>query len=258
MLKVEDVSISFGGLQAVAHVDMDVAPGEIAGLIGPNGAGKTSLFNIITGLYRADSGTVTMHGVPIHRLPPHRIARHGIARTFQNIRLFGEVSALENVMIGHHLQTKSGALAAVFRPPGQRTEDARAVARAMELLEFVGLTDAADVRADQLPYGRQRTLEIARALATEPRLLLLDEPAAGMNETESEELMALIRSVRDELHISVLLIEHDMQVVMNVCDRITVLNFGRRIAHGSPQAVRNDPAVIEAYLGADAAERGGP
>ena len=249
MLELRGVSIFFGGLKAVDRVDLDVAQGEIAGLIGPNGAGKTTVFNLITGLYAPDEGTITFRGRAIHGQPPHRITELGIARTFQNIRLFGTASALENVKMARHCRTRTGSLAAIFRTRAFREEEAATEARAWELLEFVGLAEARDVRASDLPYGLQRRLEIARALATEPELLLLDEPAAGMNETESESLMRLIRRIRDELGKTVLLIEHDMRVVMGLCDRITVLNFGRRLAHGRPDEVRSNPDVIEAYLG---------
>ncbi len=249
MLELRGVSISFGGVQAVDHVNMDVADGEIAGLIGPNGAGKTTVFNLITGIYAPDSGTIKFRGKAIQGLPPHRITELGVARTFQNIRLFGTASVLENVMMARHCRTRSGSLAAIFQTPGHRREEEETRRRALELLEFVDLADARDVRAADLPYGRQRRLEIARALATEPQLLLLDEPAAGMNETESESVMGLIRRIRDELRKTVLLIDHDMNVVMGLCDRITVLNFGRLLAHGRPEEVRTNPDVIEAYLG---------
>ena len=249
MLEVRGVSISFGGLKAVDRVDMDVAEGEIAGLIGPNGAGKTTVFNLITGLYAPDEGSIVFRGQAIHGQPPHRITELGVARTFQNIRLFGTASALENAMMARHCRTRSGSLAAIFFTRAFRQEEAKTRVRALELLEFVGLADVRDVRAADLPYGLQRRLEIARALATEPQLLLLDEPAAGMNETESESLMQLIRRIRDELGTTVLLIDHDMRVVMGLCDTITVLNFGRRLAHGRPDEVRSNPDVIEAYLG---------
>jgi len=249
VLELRGVSIFFGGLKAVDRVDLDVAQGEIAGLIGPNGAGKTTVFNLITGLYAPDEGSIVFRGQAIHGQPPHRITELGVARTFQNIRLFGTASALENVMMARHCRTRSGSLAAIFFTRAFRQEEAKTRVRALELLEFVGLADVRDVRAADLPYGLQRRLEIARALATEPQLLLLDEPAAGMNETESESLMQLIRRIRDELGTTVLLIDHDMRVVMGLCDTITVLNFGRRLAHGRPDEVRSNPDVIEAYLG---------
>src|SRR5690606_32109413 len=251
MLQLRGVTHSFEGLKAVDGVDMDVAEGEIAGLIGPNGAGKTTIFNIITGVYAPDEGIVTFRDRQIQREPPHRITELGIARTFQNIRLFGNASALENVMMARHCRTRTGSLAAIFHTRAYREEEEETRERAMALLEFMELDDVWDVRAADLPYGRQRRLEIARALATEPHLLLLDEPAAGMNETESDSLRQLIRRIRDELNKTVLLIEHDMRLVMTLCDRLTVLNFGRRLAYGRPEEVRSNPDVIEAYLGRD-------
>lgn len=249
MLEVKGVSRSFGGLQAVDDVNLSVARGEIAGLIGPNGAGKTTLFNLITGLTSVDSGTIMFQGTAIEKLPAHRITALGIARTFQNIRLFTDSSALENVMTARHCRTRTGSLAALFNTRAFRDEEKETRRIALELLDFIGLAHVAFVPAGDLPYGQQRRLEIARALAADPQLLLLDEPAAGMNETESQELMELIQRIRDELGKTVLLIEHDMNVVMNLCHRITVINFGRNLAFGRPDEVRNDPAVIEAYLG---------
>lgn len=249
MLELKGVSRSFDGLKAVDNVSLSVAEGEIAGLIGPNGAGKTTLFNLITGLTSADSGTILFQGTAIERLPAHRITALGIARTFQNIRLFKDSTALENVMTARHCRTRTGSLAALFRTRTFRAEEEETRRIAFELLDFIGLSDVAFVPAGDLPYGQQRRLEIARALATNPRLVLLDEPAAGMNETESQQLMELIRRIRDELGKTVLLIEHDMNVVMNLCDRITVINFGRNLAYGRPEEVRSNPAVIEAYLG---------
>lgn len=252
MLEVENVEKRFGGVTAVDQVTFRIEPSEIAGLIGPNGAGKTTLFNLITGLYRIDEGAIHFKEQPIHRLAPHKIAELGVSRTFQNIRLFDRISALENVMVARHARTRSSSLAAVLNTRAFRAEEQITRDKSMEFLSFVGLDQFADVPAGDLPYGEQRRLEIARALAAEPQLLLLDEPAAGMNETESAALVRLIRRIRDELGVTVLLIEHDMQVVMNICDRINVLNFGQLLATGTPEEIRNDPAVIEAYLGSDA------
>lgn len=251
MLTVHKATKSFGGIKAVDQVDLDIQPGEIAGLIGPNGAGKTTLFNLITGLYRLDEGTITWQDRPIHHLPSHKIAEAGIARTFQNLRLFGDLTVLQNVMIAQHCRTSAGLLAAVFKLRSYRKEELAIKQTAMELLHMVGLSDVADIPARDLSYGNQRRLEVARALALKPSLLLLDEPAAGMNETESKSLMNLVRQIQAQLGITVLLIEHDMRFVMGLCDRITVLNFGRRLAHGTPKEIQENPEVIAAYLGTD-------
>ena len=249
ILEVDRVTKRFGGLVALSEVSFSIARGEIYGLIGPNGAGKTTLFNVLTGIYRQDQGAIRFEGAPLADPTPDRIAKLGIARTFQNIRLFANLSALENVMIGRHVRTKAGVVGAVLRDARTRSEEAAIERRAHELLGFVGIAQRGNELARHLSYGDQRRLEIARALATDPRLLALDEPAAGMNASETSELMELISWVRDHFHITVLLIEHDMRFVMGVCRSITVLDQGRVIASGSPDAVRRDPAVIEAYLG---------
>jgi branched-chain amino acid transport system ATP-binding protein len=239
----------FGGLLAVNDVSFSVRQGEIFGLIGPNGAGKTTLFNLMTGLSTPSGGSLIYQDRDITRLRPHRIAALGIARTFQNIRLFGQLSALQNVMIAQHIHTRSGVLAGVFGLPPAPAEERQARQRALELLDLVGLAGRADVEARNIAYGDQRRLEIARALALRPKVLLLDEPAAGMNANEKQELIGFIRQIRERFSLTVLLIEHHVPLVMGLCDRIAVLHFGQLIALGEPAVVRNDPAVIEAYLG---------
>jgi branched-chain amino acid transport system ATP-binding protein len=250
LLSADAISKRFGGLAAVDRISLTVKPGEIFGLIGPNGAGKTTLFNILTGLYRPDSGEFAFGGTRLTGMKPHRIVACGIARTFQNIRLFANMSALENVMVGRHLRTRSGVLGAVLRDRATRAEEAAIAAKAGTLLDYVGIAGRGAEPAYCLSYGDQRRLEIARALATEPRLLALDEPAAGMNPTEREELKRLLGKIRRD-GTTLLLIEHDVNLVMGLCDRVAVLDYGKKIAEGAPAAVRRDPAVIAAYLGGD-------
>jgi branched-chain amino acid transport system ATP-binding protein len=247
-LEIEQLSKSFGGLQALDRVSFDVQLGAIQALIGPNGAGKTTCFNLISGILPPSSGSIRLMGQEISGLPPHQIARLGLARTFQNIQLFTGMTVLDNVLVGQHIHLRGGLLATLLNLPGIRRQERRSVDLVMELLDFVGLADKAHWQADNLAYGEQRRLEIARALALQPRLLLLDEPAAGMNPRETEDLMALIAAIQ-ERHITVLLIEHDMNLVMNISQRIVVFDQGRVIAQGPPRAIRQNPQVIEAYLG---------
>ncbi|MBW8751010.1 MAG: ABC transporter ATP-binding protein [Propionibacteriales bacterium] len=250
LLEVDDVTIRFGGLTALDSVTFDIREGEILGLIGPNGAGKTTCFNVMTGVYQATSGQVRFDGAPLAKLKRHKITKLGIARTFQNIRLFKSMTVLENVMVGADAHSKVGFWDALLRTPRHRHTEEESTTRAKELLKIVGITARHDELAANLSYGDQRRLEIARAMATGPKLLCLDEPAAGFNPAEKVKLMDLIRKVRDQGY-TVLLIEHDMRLVMGVTDRIVVLEFGRKIAEGAPEEIRDNPAVIAAYLGVE-------
>ena len=251
LLQLSGVGKHFGGLAALSDVSLHIRRGEIYGLIGPNGAGKTTLFNVVTGLYHLDEGSFTFDGAAYVRCKPHVLAEAGIARTFQNIRLFANMSALENIMVGRHVRTRTGIWGALTRNAAARNEERAITQRAHELLRYVGIERPPQMLAKHLSYGEQRRLEIARALATEPKLLALDEPAAGMNTTETESLKALLQTIRAS-GITVLLIEHDVKLILGLCDRVAVLDYGKKIAEGMPEEVRHNSAVIAAYLGEEA------
>lgn len=248
MLEVNSLTQRFGGITALEDISFAVRKGDITGVIGPNGAGKTTLFNIVTGIYSQTSGTVSFEGADISSLPAEKLAARGLVRTFQNIELFGNMTVLENVMLGLHTGSHSGLLSCMFKMPWHLREEQRIRAIALEWLEYCGITDLADQKASNLPFGKGRLLEIARAMAVKPRIMLMDEPAAGLNNRETAELAQLIRRIR-EAGVTVVLVEHDMELVMDICDRIIVLNLGRKLAEGTPREIQENPAVIAAYLG---------
>ncbi len=249
LLEVKGVTKRFGGLTAVNQIDLSIYPNSITSIIGPNGAGKTTLFNLITGIYKPDKGTIKLAGTSLLNRKPNQIAELGIARTFQNIRLFKEMTVLENILVGMHTRLSSHFVGVMLHLPRVRKEEELAAKRAYQLLNYVGLADKCNERAKNLPYGEQRRLEIARALATDPKILFLDEPAAGMNPKETKELTDLITRIRDEYKLTIILIEHDMKLVMKISEEIIVLDYGQKIASGNADNIRNNPRVIEAYLG---------
>ena len=252
LLKVENLSKSFSGLKAFSNVDLEIKEGELVGLIGPNGAGKTTVFNLLTGVYEPTEGTIIFKGQKINGLAPYKISHRGIARTFQNIRLFGDLSVIDNVKIAYHQHVSYNILSGILRLPNYYKGEKEIYQKAYDLLKIFDLHEKENELAKNLPYGQQRRLEIARALATKPSLLLLDEPAAGMNPQETQNLMDLIRWIRKEFDLTILLIEHDMSLVMGICERIYVLDYGMIIAHGTPDEIKSNPRVIEAYLGEEA------